>query len=231
MARQARLAVPGQLHYVLLRGHAGLGVLADAADRALFVDALRAAAVDVAVHAVAMTDTEAHLLLRPGRADALGLAVQALGRRFVAATNRRHGRRGTPWDGRYRSAVVEPGAWSLAALHRVDRLAASGAGTGDGIDVPAPTPARWSDATLRPLLVDPPELWSLGNTPFERERAWAERLAQPLLAAWEAGIERGLKGNRVIGGDGFLRQLERHTSRVLVARPKGRPPGTRKVHT
>lgn len=225
VARQARLAVAGHLHYVWLRGHGGLHVFAGAADRQLFLDALREASGGVVVHGVALTTSEAHLLVRPERPESLGVAVQAIGRRFVAGWNRRHGRRGTPWDGRYRSAVVEPGEWALAALCRVDQLAA---GTAEA-DVPTGPPSRWAHDALRSLLADPPELWALGNTPFERERAWADRLAQPLLASQEIAIASSLVSGRVIGSDAFVRELERSTSRRLVARPRGRPPGTVKV--
>lgn len=226
MARQARLAVAGHLHYVWLRGHGGLRLFADAADRQLFRDALREASSGVVVHGVALTESEVHLLVRPERAEALGVAVQAIGRRFVVAWNRRHGRRGTPWDGRYRSAVVEPGEWALAALCRVDQLAADAEA-----DAPAGPPSRWANTGLRSLLADPPELWALGNTPFERERAWADRLAQPLLASLETAIASSLFSGRVIGSDAFVRELERSTSRRLIARPRGRPPGTAKVRT
>lgn len=225
MARQARLAVAGHLHYVLLRAHAGLRVMADAADRQLFADALRQAVLGVAVHALAITEAEVHLLLRPQPAEALGAAVQSIGRRFVAAWNRRHGRRGTPWDGRYHSAVVEPGPWALAVLRRVERLAAM-----PETDALPAAPARWSEPSLRSLLVDPPELWALGNTPFERERAWAELLAQPLPADLDAAIASALASGRVVGGPAFVAELERTTSRRLSVRPRGRPAGTSKVH-
>ncbi len=120
-----------------------------------------------------------------------------------------------PGTGRFRAAVVEPGAWSLAALRRVDGLAQ--------VQQDASLlPWRWRPAAAG-WLVDPPELWALGNTPFEREGAYATLLAQPLLAAMEAAIDRALRSGRVIGGEGFLRRLSMDTDRALVARPRGRP--------
>ena len=46
--------------------------------------------------------------------------MQGLGRRYGAGFNRRHGRSGALFDGRFRAAVVEPGEWTLAALRLVD---------------------------------------------------------------------------------------------------------------
>lgn len=218
MARQARLAFVGLMHYVWLRAHNGAAVLGAGPDRELFLDCLREAAAEVQVHGYAMLDSEVHLLLRPGSPAALSLAMQALGRRFVAAYNRRHQRSGTLWDGRYRAAVVEPGAQTLMVLRRVDRLGGGEAGRSSASSRLAGV--RW------PMLVDPPELWALGNTPFEREARYRELLAQPLPASLESAIGTALRGGRVIGGESFVDELSRQAQRRLRPAPRGRPPGS-----
>lgn len=204
MARQARLAVAGLMHYVLLRGHNGMVVMTDGEDRRLFLQALREALTGCTLHGFALLDSEVHLLLRPAEAGSLSRDVQALGRRFVAAYNRRHGRSGTPWDGRFRAAVVEPGAVALAVTQRVDQLG----------------------STARPasgLIVDPPEWWALGNTPFEREQAYQRLLAQSLPANLEARLDQALRSGSVIGSSAFVAHLAEQTQRPLVPRRRGRP--------
>ena len=96
MARQPRLAVAGELHHLLLRGHNGQAVFADDADRAAFVELLRepAARQGVAIHAYALLVAEVHLLVTPAQAESLGRLMQSIGRRYVALVNRRHARRG-----------------------------------------------------------------------------------------------------------------------------------------
>lgn len=228
MARQPRLAIGGLPHYVLLRARQP-PVFRDETDRRLFVEALREAGAGVVVHALALTAGEAHLLLRPSDGAELSRAVQAVGRRFVAAYNRRHGQRGTPWDGRFRAAVVEPGAWTLAVLRRIDRLEQLERGmpaearAESGVDEPQAA-ARWMPpAPERIALADPPELWALGNTPFDRESAYLRLLAQPLPQRIDSVIDRALRSGRVIGGDPFVQALERQTERPLRPRPRGRP--------
>jgi putative transposase len=124
MARQPRLVLPGYVHYVLLRGHNGAPVLEDAADEQAFVAALREAlqGTDVQLHACALLGSEVRLLLRPPLAEALSRLIQTLGRRYVAGFNQRHGRSGTLWDGRFRAAVIEPGARCLLALRHLEAL-------------------------------------------------------------------------------------------------------------
>jgi putative transposase len=122
VARLPRLAMAGELHLLLLRGHNGQPVFADDADRAAFCELLRDAAVrhGVAIHAYALLPSEVHLLLTPAQAESPGRMVQSLGRRYVAAVNRRHGRRGTLWDGRFRSSLVDARTLLMAATAFVE---------------------------------------------------------------------------------------------------------------
>ena len=124
--------------------------------------------------------TEVQLLLRPPSEPALSRMMQALGRRYVAAFNRRHGRSGTIWEGRFRAGVVQEGMHTLQGLLLVDSLPVRHG------EVASAQASRWSSAPHRlgqcrdPLVTDPPEFWRLGNTPFEREAAYAALLAQGL---------------------------------------------------
>jgi putative transposase len=214
MARLPRLVVPGLAHYVVQRGHNRGPVFTDAEDRAEFLRALReaAAAQQVVVHAYALPDDELQLLVTPSSAPALSRMMQTLGRRYVSAYNRRHGRSGTLWEGRFRCAVVEPGAWLLAALCLVDSQ-------------PGVTSAGHRTGAMRdPLLTDPAEFWRLGNTPFEREAAWRARLAQPLPPAETEALRHAALGGWAVGSAAFPARIASAGSRPVRPRPRGRPP-------
>jgi putative transposase len=213
MARLPRCVLPGQVHYVILRGHSGQPVFQDDDDRSACLDALRqaAAANRVAVHACAMPETSLHLLLTPPDDTALSLTMQSLGRRYVSAHNRRHGRSGTLWDGRFRCAVVEPGAWQLAALRLVDGMAT------------ASTHAPRVGGGRLPWIVDPPAFWQLGNTPFEREAAYRTLLVQGLSAAQTQRLRDAALGGWAVGSPAFLATLAETTARPTQPRRRGRP--------
>jgi putative transposase len=133
----------------------------------------------------------------------------------VAAYNRRHQRSGTLWEGRFRCAVVEPGASRLAALQWVDGLSAE----------PGLTSAAHRAGGVRdPLLSDLPEFWLLGNTPFEREAAWRQRLAEGLPAAESAGLRRAALGGWAVGSSDFQTAVAAAAQRPAAPRPRGRPP-------
>jgi len=216
VARLPRLVVPGQAHLIIHRGHSGAAVFADDTDRAAYLAALRetAAAEGVQVHAYALASTEVQLLATPAEPLALGRLMQALGRRYVAAHNRRHGRRGTLWDGRFRCGVVEPGPTRLQALCLVD-----GAGADAGL---SSAPHRLG-GPREALLIDPPEYWQLGNTPFEREAAYRTLLDAGLPAATASWLRGAALGGWAAGSPEFTARLAAATSRPAQARPRGRP--------
>ncbi|MBA4458052.1 transposase, partial [Cylindrospermopsis raciborskii CS-506_B] len=76
------------------------------------------------VHAFALAADEVHLVVTPADAHGPSRLMQAVGRRYVSAHHRRHGGAGTLWDGRFRCAIVEPGAALLSVLTLVDGVAA-----------------------------------------------------------------------------------------------------------
>lgn len=215
MARRARWAVAGLAHHVLLQGHNHQVVLTDELDRTLFSQALQAAlqAYPVVLHAQALLGDAVHLLLRPATAGALGACVQALGRRFVASYNLRHGRSGTPWNGRFRAAPLHGGEVTLQALLLID-------GWQQALQPAAAAPQRWAGAAR---LVDPPELWALGNTPFEREQAYAERLQAGVSEAFTHALLAAVRRGLPLGSPSFMQQLETQFARPALARARGRP--------
>jgi putative transposase len=220
MARLPRLALAGHTHCLLQRAAGPQPVFRDDTDRRAYIAALREAlaAEEVALHAWSLRDDEVRLLATPAQPPSLARWMQALGRRFVAAHHRRHGGRGSLWDGRFRSTVVEPGAPRLAALCWVD--AAAEAGEPDPLRGSAGHRlGRWRDA----LLTDLPEFWALGNTPFEREAAWAALLARGLPPAQAQALRGATLGGWPWGSAAFVQALAEQVARPVAPRPRGRP--------
>jgi len=219
MARLPRLVLAGQAHLVIQRSHggpAGAPIFVDGTDRAAYLDALRQAAAQerVQVHAWALLDDEVQLLATPPEGAALSRMVQALGRRYVSAYNRRHQHRGGLWDGRFRCAVVEPGALRLAALRLVDGQSQE----------PGVTSAQQRLGGVRdPMLAELPELWALGNTPFEREAAYSALLAEGLPTAQAETLRRSALGGWVAGSAAFAASVAEQAARPARPRPRGRP--------
>jgi putative transposase len=224
MARLPRAVMPGHPHLLIHQGHSGQPVFLDAADAALYLAILGDAArfARLAVHAYALFAGEVRVLATPEAADGLAQLMQAVGRRYVPAFNKTYTRSGTPWEGRFRSAVVEPGPEFLACLRFIE----------------APTPARGSPRTGEPLLssaahhlghrVDPlvadhPAFWALGNTPFEREAAYRRFIEQPQEEAAVATILLAARNGWALGSPAFRATVAQHTGRRVQAAARGRP--------
>lgn len=233
MARLPRLCLPDQLHHVLLRGNGGQLVCADDEDRSAFTALLAQHVVPhkLELHAWALMPDHIHLLLTPRQtmdADGTGLSLcmQAVGRSYVQAFNRRHGRRGTLWEGRYRSTVLQAEPWLLRAMVWMDTHPQRCGHTAQG----ALWPHSWVSAghylgsMQHKSITAPAAYWALGNTPFAREAAYRTLLEQGSAPAHTAALAQAALQGWVLGDGGYITGLQTLTSRRLHKALPGRPP-------
>lgn len=226
MARLARLAIGGLPHHVIQRGHNGQAVFVDGSDRAFFLDCLRDAALRhaVAIHAYVLMENHYHLLLTPETGPTISRMMQDLGRRYVRFFNDRHGRRGTLWEGRYRSNVLEPETFLLACMVALDTNPVRSGGAERAALYPWSSHAHYAGIRVDPVVTPPAQYWGLGNTPFAREAAYSalvqEGLSQEQLATIADGALRGW----ALGSAEFVGKTQKSTARRISKREPGRPP-------
>jgi putative transposase len=226
MARLPRLGVAGWPHLLTQQVHDGQLLARDDTDRQDLLDALREAARQhgVAVHAYRLAASSLVLLVTPERADSASLFMQAVGRRYVAHHNRRHGRQGGLWSGRYRGTVLEPARYLLDAMVFTEARDAGLEGLQGGAAW-----SEWSSAPhhlgLRtdPLVTDAPGFWALGNTPFERQAAWRQRLQEGLAESQRRELAEAMHKGWALMPPEQQRAMEASIGRPLSPRPRGRP--------
>ncbi len=225
MARLPRLTVPGLPHHIIQRGHNHAPIALDPADfdtlRRLLTEQAREA--EVAIHAYVLMDNHFHLIATPKDETGLARMMQGVGRRYVRHFNQRHGRSGTLWEGRYRCAVLQPEAWLLTCMAYLD-LNPVRAGK-----VEQPQDWAWSShghyvGAVMDKMVSPHSLsWSLGNTPFAREQAYAQRVEQGVGAAQQQALVDSALHGWALGDEAFLAALQKQTPRRLSRGKPGRP--------
>lgn len=225
MARLPRLSLPGYPHHVIQRANNRQPLFTDDSDytflHALLVEQARQQ--DVAVHAYVLMPNHFHLLLTPRGPQSLARFMQGVGRSYVRRFNTRAERSGTLWEGRFRSAVLQPEAWLLDCMVYLD-LNPVRAGL-----VQAPAAWAWSShahyvGQRSDRLVTPhPAYWDLGNTPFAREQAYAERVAAGLPSPREQALTDSALHGWALGEPAFLERLQRETPRRLSRGQPGRP--------
>jgi putative transposase len=225
MPRLPRLSLGGQVHHVIQRGHNRQAIVHDDEDRRRFLALLKDCSLQyrVAIHAYALMDNHLHLLATPETAEGLSQMMQALGRRYVAAFNQRHGRSGTLWEGRFRAAMIDAEQHLLACMRYVE-LNPVRAGVVD-----RPEAFAWSSAAQHlgkaqdPLVSDHKLIWSLGNTPFEREAAYRDYLEQGAPPDEVRQITQSTLRGWPWGSPAFLQAVSQSMERPVVPKPRGRP--------
>ena len=225
MARLPRLTAAGHPHHLIHRGNNRQPVFLDDADRISYLDLMReyAARERVAIHAYVLMDNHVHLLATPDSSTGLPAMMQALGRRYVPMFNRRHRRSGTLWEGRYRSTVVQTDRYLLACMVYID-LNPVRAGL-----VQRAADWRWSShghyigTRVDPLLTPHELVWSLGNTPFAREAAYADLVAQGLALPRQAELTDSVLKGWALGDADYLAQVGEQAGRRPARGRAGRP--------
>lgn len=217
MARLPRLVLPGQVHLVVQRARAGIVVFADGVDRQAYRDALGLALAEggISLHAYALASDAVRLLLTPTQAGALARCLQSTGRRHVRAFNARHATSGSPWDGRFRSTVIESPAWLLRCMRHVETAA--------GASADASSAAHHLGHRIDPLISEHAAFWPIGNTPFEREAAYRGFLEQPVPKDEPERIESAAQHGWALGSAEFVAQATAQAGRRAAPAARGRP--------
>ncbi len=225
MARMSRLAIAGYPHHIIQRGNNRMRIFEDSADRQRYRALLKDAAMQssVAVHAYVLMDNHVHLLATPEDAEGLSRMMQMLGRNYVGWFNRKHERSGTLWEGRFRSSLIEADRYLLACMRYIELNPVRAGLCSEAADFP------WSSARHHLgqgndlLVTDHALYWSLGNTPFEREAAYRELLAQSDDPQENRRITEACVRSWALGSSEFLERLKPGAGRRLRPKQRGRP--------
>ena len=225
MARLPRLSIPGYPHHVIQRGNNGQAIFLSDADREHMLALLleHAAKNRVAIHAYVLMDNHFHLLATPETAEGLPAMMQAVGRGYVRYFNDRAGRSGTLWEGRYRSTVLETERYLLPCMAYIDLNPVRAGMVHAPLDFPWSSHAHYVGQRIDKLVTPHPFGWTLGNTPFSRESAYAELVEAGLGSDQQSALTDATLRGWALGSEVFLADLQRQTSRRLQQAKAGRP--------
>ena len=225
MARQARLVIPNQVHFVKQVGHNFQEICKtnEDAKRLRTIIAETLPLFEVALHGFLISTSEFYLLLSPQNETAISGFVQAISRKYVPYFNQKHARSGSLWNGRFLCTIVEVAHYGLDVVLYMNEKANSTAEQFH-LDVAnlsaSPHYLGYSEIRwLHPIK----EWWLLGNTPFDREKAYSEILQQGLGVSKTKALQSALGHDKVLGSEPFIDALQRSTSQKLKRGKAGRP--------
>jgi putative transposase len=114
MARKPRVEAAGAIHHVIARGIADIAIVDDNSDRRDLVKSLGRAADRHGwlVHAYCLMDTHVHAVLETPE-PTLGKGMQRLLGGYAFEFNRRHGRHGHLFAGRYSASIVDSDSYAI----------------------------------------------------------------------------------------------------------------------
>lgn len=230
MARPPRRVLPGIPLHITQRGNDRVRTFHDERDLAHFHEVLLEVtrALTCAVHAYVFMPNHVHLLLTPPDGAAPSRLMQRLGARYVRYVNTVYARTGTLWEGRFRSSVLEAPVYLLPAMVGLDWAPVRAGLAAQPQDWAWSSHAHYRGLRVDRLITPHAQYWALGNTPFDRENAYAEMVRTGLDEAQWQRMEGAARGGWALGSEPFLQALNTQgaTRRLTQARP-GRP---RKSH-
>lgn len=228
MARLARLTVTDYPHHVILRGNNRQDIFVDVRDRERMLALLQeySGVQGVDVHAYVLMDNHLHLLLTPRRDGALPAMMQALGRAYVRWFNLRHQRTGTLWEGRYRSTVIDTERYLLTCMVYIDLNPVRAGLVGDPAGYTWSSHGHYTGQRSDPLVTPHPIFWTLGNTPFSREAAYADMVRAGVDLQQQQALTNATLAGWALGDAAFVGSLQKQTPRRLQKSRAGRPHGS-----
>ena len=231
MARLPRLTLPGYPHHIIQRGNNRQAIFSSVADFQMLLSLLdeNAQKFGVAVHAYVLMDNHFHLLATPATAEGLPRMMQAVGRRYVRYFNDRQGRTGTLWEGRYRSTVIDTDRYLLACMAYIDLNPVRAGLVREAAAYPWSSHAHYVGQRADRLVTPHALFWTLGNTPFSREAAYAALVAQGIAPGQQEVLTRAALGGWALGDESFVANLQKQTSRRVIKAKAGRPASVNKI--
>jgi REP element-mobilizing transposase RayT len=218
MARPLRLEHPGALWHVTARGNERGDVFRDDADRREFLAVLGRTVTIYGwrLHAYVLMGNHYHLLvetpeptLSRGMRDLNGVTTQ----RF----NRRHGRTGHLFEGRFKAILVERDAHLLEVARYIVLNPVRGGAARSAAAWP------WSSFKATAGLAETPDWldteWTLeqfGRRPAEARRRYAAFVAEGKGSGYDPWSQ--LRGQVFLGSEGFAREASRKSNRKATPR-------------
>ncbi len=214
MARPLRIEFEGAVYHVMARGNGGDAVFRDDDDRAELLSVLAEVCkgFDWRVLCYCLMDNHIHLVIATDRATLSRGMRQLLGV-YSQRFNRRHGRHGHLFQGRYKALLVETSAYLIQLCAYVLRNpVAAGLVTGA-------KQWPWSSYGLnsgkkRTDWFDPAPLWGELGT----DEAGAGRTLSALLRKDQPAPEP--RGQLCYGGDAFATKLARKAQALSAEHPR-----------
>ena len=209
MARLPRFFAPGYPLHIIQRGNNRAPTFLSPEDCIHYLCLLGEAAAEngLEIHAHVLMSNHVHLLATPRDSESVPRTMQALGRSYVLRFNRKYGRTGTLWEGRYRATVVDTECYLLTCQKYIEENPPRAGMVDD------PAAYRWSSyranalGDTEPLLTPHPVYIGLGQNRESRLAAYRQLFTRPLREADLTAIRHATNHAWALGNETFQQSI------------------------
>lgn len=215
MPRIGRIVLPEYPHHIVQRGHDRNEVFVEELDFLYYLETLKEfkEIFQVKVYAYCLMTNHVHLLLEPAERSGIGQLMRRLAGRQTRFRNRLENRRGTLWEGRYKSSVVDADEYLMACVRYIEMNPVR-AGMVD-----KPRQYQWSSYRER---TGDSAIGLVDKMPFDCHEYEVYINASIPNGEWDL-IRNSVKSNHVTGSSLFCARIENAIGRRLNHRKPGRP--------
>jgi len=223
MPRLARFVVPGIALHVVQRGHNRSACFHHDTDRLVYIVSLGnlLPRCGCALHAYCLMTNHVHLLLTPADERSCATLMRNLGQRYAQYFNRRYGRRGSLWEGRFYSCLVDSATYVRGCYRYIERNPVR------ANMVERPDGHAWSSyagnsgQAVDKLLTAHAEYLALGLDDRSRHRAYQEMLSEVEEPGFLVAIREATNGGVPLVGEALKAKLQVDSGRRIEHRKPG----------
>jgi len=231
MPRAARVVLPNYPHHIVQRGHNKHVVFVGDGDYLYYLENLKEWKKELGckIYAYCLMTNHIHLIVDCGdKVENLGLMMKRVTGRQTRYVNKLEGRRGTLWEGRFKSSPVEVDAYLLACCRYVE-LNPVRAGMVD-----KPALYKWSSYKYKVGIEKSdwmdldPCYQGLGTTDKEREETYRQWVQAYIPKEEYQLIRQGIQRGQLTGTNRFIDEVAKKIGIRIELRGQGRPKGVKK---
>lgn len=225
MPRRSRCVIPGIPLHVIQRGIDGAPCFHSDPDHRLYLALLRELcdAYECSIHAYVLMTNHVHLLATPEHSDSMSRVMKHLGQRYVQYVNRRYGRTGALWEGRFRSSMVDSAEYALTCQRYIELNPVRAGMVKHAADYPWSSFRANALGCPSDLVVARAEYLSLGCCDEERRMRYADLFHEELSDRDISRLRDAVNGGFALGCDAFVDEIETRLHRRARRGKPGRP--------
>lgn len=231
MPRQLRFVLAGIAAHVTQRGHNGADCFRSESDYLLYLLHLRELAAKHCcdVHAYCLMTNHVHILLTPSSQEACTHLMRDLGQRYVQYFNRKYGRIGTLWQGRYWANIAQSARYVLGCYRYIERNPVAARMVSTPEDYPWSSVAANTGLRAEPWITPHAEYLALSDDAASRQASYARMVHEVLEPDLVREISDARDTGYPLASEDFKSELATRLGRKTEPGRPGRPAGKKEI--